>query len=187
MPCTCELCWGPGGTWCRTLTMMTDDSWTRYQLRRKLFSIGEDFWVENDRGERVFKVDGKVLRIRETFVLEDPDGAPLAKIEAKLIAIRPTMNIERDGRVHATVKKALFTILRQHYTIEVQGGPVFEAQGNITDHEYEIRSDGQMVASISKRWFTMRDTYGVAISPGQDEVLMLAGAVCIDEMSERGH
>jgi uncharacterized protein YxjI len=167
--------------------MMTDDSWTRYQLRRKLFSIGEDFWVENDRGERVFKVDGKVLRIRETFVLEDLNGATLAKIEAKLIAIRPTMNIERDGQVHATVKKALFTILRQHYTIEVRGGPVFEAQGNITDHEYDIRSDGQTVASISKRWFTVRDTYGVAISPGQDEVLLLAGAVCIDEMSERDH
>ena len=48
---------------------MTDESWTRYKLQRKLFSIGEDFWIENDRGEPVYKVDGKVLRIRETFVL----------------------------------------------------------------------------------------------------------------------
>ena len=166
---------------------MTDGSWTRYQLRQKLFSIGEDFWIENDRGERVFKVDGKVLRIRETFVLEDVNGAPLATIEAKLITIRPTMNIERDGQLYATVKKALFTVLRQHYTIEVRAGQVFEAQGNITNHEYDVRSDGQTVASISKRWFTLRDTYGVAIAPGQDEVLLLAAAVCIDEMSEREH
>ena len=166
---------------------MTDGSWTRYQLRQKLFSIGEDFWIENDRGERVFKVDGKVLRIRETFVLEDVNGAPLATIEAKLITIRPTMNIERDGQLYATVKKALFTVLRQHYTIEVRAGQVFEAQGNITNHEYDVRSDGQTVASMSKRWFTLRDTYGVAIAPGQDEVLLLAAAVCIDEMSEREH
>ena len=166
---------------------MTDGSWTRYQLRQKLFSIGEDFWIENDQGERVFKVDGKVLRIRETFVLEDAIGTPLATMEAKLISIRPTMNIERDGQLYATVKKALFTVLRQRYTIEVRDGQVFEAQGNISNHEYDVRSDGQTVASISKRWFTLRDTYGVAVAPGQDEVLLLAAAVCIDEMSEREH
>jgi uncharacterized protein YxjI len=160
------------------------ESWTRYQLRQKLFSIGEDFWIENDRGEQVYKVDGKVLRIRETFVIQDRSGAELATVEAKLIAIRPTMNIERNGQVYATVKKALFTLLRQHYTIQTPT-EVLEAQGDILNHEYEITAQGQPVATISKRWFTLLETYGIAIAPGQDEVLLLASAVCIDEMSER--
>ena len=161
------------------------DGWTRYKLRRKLFSIGEDFWVENDRGEPVFKVDGKVLRLRETFVLEGADGSELATVEAKFIAIRPTMMIERDGHAIATVKKALFTFLHQRYDVALEDGEVLEAEGDITNHEYEIRSpSGQTIATISKRWFSIRDTFGVAVAPGQDEVLLLAAAVCIDEMSE---
>lgn len=164
---------------------MNVDAWTRYQLRRQMFSIGEDFWIENDRGEPTYKVDGKVLRIRETFVLEDRNGAELATIEAKLIALQPTMNIERGGQAYATVRKALFTLFRQHFSIEVHGGPVMQAQGDILNHEYEIESNGKVVATISKRWFTIRETYGIAIAPGQDEVLLLAAAVCIDEMSER--
>ncbi len=164
---------------------MNVDAWTRYQLRRQMFSIGEDFWIENDRGEPTYKVDGKVLRIRETFVLEDRNGAELATIEAKLIALQPTMNIVRGGQVYATVRKALFTLFRQHFSIEVHGGPVMQAQGDILNHEYEIESNGQVVATISKRWFTIRETYGIAIAPGQDEVLLLAAAVCVDEMSER--
>lgn len=164
---------------------MGADAWTRYQLRRQMFSIGEDFWISNDRGEPVYKVDGKVLRIRETFVLEDRNGAELATIEAKLIALQPTMNIERGGQVFATVRKALFTLFRQHFSIEVHGGPVMQAQGDILNHEYEIESNGQVVATISKRWFTIRETYGIAIAPGQDEVLLLAAAVCVDELSER--
>jgi uncharacterized protein YxjI len=163
---------------------MAVDTWTRYQLRRQLFSIGEDFWIENERGEQVYKVDGKVLRIRETFVLEDRNGAELATVQAKLIAIRPTMTIERGGQTLATVKKALFTFLRQHFTVEVAGGQVYEAQGDILNHEYEITAAGGPVAHISKRWFTLLETYGVAVAPGQDEVLLLAAAVCIDEMSE---
>ena len=99
------------------------------------------------------------------------------------------MRIERGGQLYATVKKALLTFLHQHYTIEVEDGQVLQAEGNITDHEYEVRSDsdGRTVATISKRWFTLRDTYGIAIASGQDEVLLLAAAVCIDEMSEGHH
>src|SRR5690348_8539415 len=143
---------------------MTEAGWTTYQLRRKLFSIGEDYWIEDDRGQRVFKVDGKVLRIRETFALQDPTGAELATVETKLIAMRPTMTIERNGQVYATVKKALFTLLRQHYTVSVRGAPDIEADGDITNHEYEIRAYGQVVATISKRWFSLHDSYGVSIA-----------------------
>lgn len=163
---------------------MSVDSGSRYMLRRQLFSIGEDFWIQNERGENVYKVDGKVLRIRETFALQDPGGNDLATIQAKLLAIQPTMNIERGGAVLATVKKALFTLFRQHFEIQVAGGRVLEAQGDILNHEYEITEGGSPVAQISKQWFTILETYGVAIAPGQDDVLMLCAAVCIDEMSE---
>ena len=40
-------------------------------MRQKLVSIGDDYWIENDQGERVFKVDGKALRARQTLIFED--------------------------------------------------------------------------------------------------------------------
>ena len=160
------------------------NGWTTYQLRRQMFSIGEDFWIQNDRGDNVYKVDGKVLRIRETFALQDPNGNELATVQAKLIAIQPTMTIQRGGQLWATVRKALFTLFRQHFSIEVEGGGELEAQGDILNHEYEVTSGGQPVATVSKRWFSILETYGIAIAPGQNEVLLLCAAVCIDEMSE---
>jgi uncharacterized protein YxjI len=164
---------------------MPEVEWTRYKLQRKLFAIGEDFWIENDRGEPVFKVDGKALSIRNRFLLEDQAGAELLSVETKLIAIKPTMKIERQGQAYATVSKALFTLLHQHYTIQVEGGPTYETDGDITNHEYEVRNNGQPVAQISRQWFSIRDAYGVAIAPEPDQALILAAAVCIDEISER--
>jgi LURP-one-related len=46
----------------------------RYRLRQKMLSIGDDFWIEDEEGERVFRVDGKALRLRQTFHLEDLQG-----------------------------------------------------------------------------------------------------------------
>lgn len=160
------------------------DSWSRYRLQRRLFSIGEDFWIENEQGEQIYKVDGKAFSLRETFVLEDNNGAELLTIESKLLAVRPTMKILHDGKLLATVTKKLLTFLHQHYTIEVEGGPTYEAEGNITSHEYDVTSNGAAVAHISKDWFSIADSYGVAIDAGQDPPLLLAAAICIDEIAE---
>jgi uncharacterized protein YxjI len=156
---------------------------TRYQMHEKLFSIGDDFWIETEDGRRAFKVNGKALRLRSTFVIEAPSGEELFKIQEKKLHIRDTMEVQRDGDTKATIRKALVSPLRQRFTIEVAGGGELRAKGNIVDHEYEIERDGQKVAEVSKRWFRLRDSYGIEITPGEDDALILATAVCIDEMA----
>jgi uncharacterized protein YxjI len=160
-----------------------DEGGTKYRMREKVFAIGDDYWVENDAGERAFKVDGKVLRLRDTFVLEDRSGAELYKVQKKLLHIRDTMQVERGGTPVATIKKALFTPLRERFSISVEDGEDMEAKGNIVDHEYKIERGGDRVAEVSKRWFRVRDTYGIEVAPDQDDALILAVTVCIDQMT----
>jgi len=155
---------------------------TRYQMREKLFAIGDDFWIENEEGERAFKVDGKALRIRDTFVLKDPSGEEVAKIQERKLSVRDTMKVERDGRTVATVKKAIISPLRDRFSIEVDDGDDLHAKGNVVDHEFKIERGGDEIAEVSKRWFRVRDTYGIEIAPGEDEALILAITVCIDQM-----
>jgi uncharacterized protein YxjI len=159
----------------------------RYLMRKQLFSIGDDFWVEDEDGQRVFKVDGKVLRVRQTFVLEDPSGAEVATIRKKLVALRDTMDIEYEGQVVARVRRAMFSPLRQRFHVDVAGGPEMVVQGNITDHEYEVRRDGTTVAEISKRWFSLRDTYAVDVGPDENVALVLALTVAVDWMGHEEH
>ncbi len=160
------------------------DEGTKYRMREKMFAVGDDFWIEDEDGERAFKVDGKALRVRDTLVLEDASsGAELYGIQEKKLTIRDRMEIERGGTTVATVKKALITPLRDRFSIEVEGGEDMEAKGNIVDHEYEIERRGDKVAEVSKRWFRVRDTYGIEIRPDQDDALLLAVTVCIDQMA----
>jgi uncharacterized protein YxjI len=158
---------------------------SRYQMREKLFSVGDDSWIENGDGERVFKVDGKALRMRKTFRLEDTSGNELLHIQERKLHVRDTMRIERDGAGAAELKKALITPLRDRYDVELADGASLTAKGNIVNHEYSIEDDQGTIAEVSKRWFRARDTYGIEIAPGHDDPLLLAVTVCIDEMSRR--
>ncbi len=157
---------------------------TRYQMRERLLSIGDDSWIEDEDGRRAFKVNGKALRVRQTLVIEDPQGHELAKIQDRPVHVRDVMEIEGpDGSSLATVKKAMVSPLRDRFSIDVAGGAELSAQGNIVDHEFEIEADGTKIAEVSKKWFRVRDTYGVEVTPGQNDALILAITVCIDQLA----
>lgn len=157
---------------------------TRYQMRQRLVSIGDDYNIENDRGERAFHIDGKALRVRQTLIFEDPHGHELCKIQERMLRVKDTMAIEGpNGETVATVKKALITPLRERWTVKVGAGPDLEIQGNILDHEYTMEAGGHKVAEVSKKWFRVADTYGVEIAPGQNDVVILAATVALDEMA----
>jgi uncharacterized protein YxjI len=156
-------------------------------MRQRLASIGNDFWIENDANQRVFKVDGKALRIRSTLLFEDPQGHELCKIQERMARVRDTMEIEdAAGHNAATVKKAMITPLRERWTVKVANGPDLDVQGNLLDHEYTIGEGRSKVAEVSKKWFRIADTYGVDIEPGQNDVVILAVTAAIDEMAHPG-
>jgi uncharacterized protein YxjI len=155
----------------------------RYQMREKLMSVGDDSWIEDESGRRAFKVNGKALRLRKTLIFEDANGTELLKIQDRPVRVRDVMEVEdAGGATVATVKKAMISPLRERFTIDVAGGGEMTAQGNIVDHEFEIEANGSKVAEVSKKWFRVRDSYGVEVAPGQNDILVLAIAVCIDQM-----
>jgi uncharacterized protein YxjI len=151
-------------------------------MRQKWLAVGDDFWIEDEQGERAFHVDGK-LRLRKTLKLEDRDGNELCKIQERRLRVRDTMEIEApDGRRLGLIQKALITPLRERFEVQVPDAPELKVRGKILDHEYRIERDDETVAEVSKRWFRMRDTYGIEIAPEQDFVLILAVAVALDAM-----
>ena len=157
---------------------------THYQMREKLVSIGDDFWIENEHGEKTYKVDGKALRVRQTLIFEDRSGRELAKIQERMLRVKDSMEVEGPGGDQmAMVKKALIAPLRERWTVKIKGGSDLQVQGNILDHEYTIGEGRDKVAEVSKKWFRLRDTYGVEIEAGQDDILILAVTACIDQMA----
>ena len=157
---------------------------TRYKIQQKLMSIGDDFWIENQEGQRVFKVDGKALRLRKTLIFEDLKGKKLARIQERLLSIKNTMAVEdAEGNQMALIKKGLIAPLGDHWTVAVRGGPDLDVQGNLLDHEYSINQKREKIAEVSKKWLSITDTYGVEIADGQNDILILALAIAIDMMS----
>jgi uncharacterized protein YxjI len=151
----------------------------RYRMREKIFSFGDDFVIQDAGGNDRFFVDGKAFSIGDKLSFQDMAGNELAFIRQKLLAWGPSYVIEWSGG-SATVKKHLFTFFRCAFTVDVPGPDDLEATGSLLDHEYEFQRHRRTVATVSKKWFSFSDSYGIDITDGENDVLILASAVVID-------
>jgi uncharacterized protein YxjI len=158
----------------------TVDDEGMYLIREKFLDFGGDFTITDESGQVAYKVDGKVLSLRDRLVIEDPSGQEVAAVHRQVIALRRTYTISLGGQKAAELRKKLFTPFVDRYTIDIPGPHDLEMRGNLLDHEYTVERDGREVASVSKKWFTFRDTYAVRVVEGEDDVLILAAVMALD-------
>ncbi len=152
----------------------------RYLMQQKFFALGDDFFIKDESGRDLFFVDGRVLSFGDKLSFQDMERNELAFIKQRVFSWRPTYHICRGGTVVATVRKKLLTFFRCKFWIDVPGSPQTIADGSILDHEYAFTRGGRTIGRVSKEWFTIRDTYGVDIADGQDDLLLLAAVIVID-------
>jgi uncharacterized protein YxjI len=157
----------------------------RYVMRQKLLSWGDDYTIKDDAGRDLYLVDGKAFSLGGQLSFKDMDGRELAYIKQKLFKLSPTYEIHRSGVLAAVVKQELFALLHHRFTVDVPGPDDLEAKGDFLDHEYVFLRGGREVATVSKRWFALADTYGVEVADGEDDVLILASAVVVDQACHR--
>lgn len=151
-----------------------------YMLRQKFFCLGDDYIIKDHEGNDRFIADGSALSLRNRTTFRDMDGNELATLHRRLLSLSQTYEINRGGHT-TTVYKHLFTLFSCKFTVDVPGPDDLTARGNLFDMEYAFQdASGKTVAEVSKRWFSLQDTYGVEIADGHDDVLILCAAVVID-------
>lgn len=154
----------------------------RYIMQQKLFGLGGDSMVKNDRGENCFFVDGAALSIGRRLVIKDLESGRKAVIQQKIVSFTPTFNLRFDDGLKVTVKKTVNPLVN-NFKIDLPGRKNdLEARGDLLHHEYSIYNGREEVARVSKRWFSLVDSYGIEIDDDQDDLLILACAVVIDEV-----
>lgn len=157
----------------------------RYVIREKFFRLGEDSKITDEDGRPVYDVDGKVWSLHDKLVMSDMRGDEVATIKRQLIALTPTYVIDRPGHGEAEVRKHFINFFGDHFTIDIPGPDDLEMDGDLFEHEYRISQNGNVVATISKHWIALTDTYGVETAPGQDDALILAAVLALDLAEDR--
>jgi uncharacterized protein YxjI len=157
----------------------------RYQVREKLFRLGEDNDILNDAGQPVLQVDGKVFSIHGLMLVNDLTGAEVGRVSRKLVSWRPTYEIALTSGVTAELHQRFTGPFHPKWNFSVSGGEEMEMSGNFTGHDFILTVNGQTVATVSKAWISLADSYGVDIVEGQNDLLILCGVLALEAEQDR--
>jgi uncharacterized protein YxjI len=150
-----------------------------YELRQRAWTLGDQFVIEDDCRRPAFFAKGRAFSMGDKLSFRDADGNEMAYISQKVLSLRRNYRIYRGGDLFARVIKKLNPI-RQHFVVDVPGADDYRVRGNFWNYEYTFTRGNRTVAVVSKRPFAWPDTYRIAITAGEDDVLILAAAVAID-------
>lgn len=153
---------------------------TRYKVHEALVHLADEFWIDDEQGEHVYKVNGKLLTPFNTLDMVDMQGNVLVKLRGSVLAIGGEIKLERAGQPDIAVKKSLISFMRDHLTMSAEGGGAWDIKGDLLNHEYVFSSGNEQVAVVSRQWFRLSDTYGVEIAAGADDALILAATIAVD-------
>ena len=151
----------------------------RYRMKQQAWSLTERFTITNAVDEPVGYIDGAVKLFGRQLSFTDVTGHEVARIEQKGLQLRPVFEINRDGHLCALVYPEMFK-LTPTFTVDVPGPDDLRVEGDLFAHEYFFVRGGKTVAAVSRKWWTIADTFGVDVLEDEDHVLILASTVVVD-------
>jgi uncharacterized protein YxjI len=156
---------------------------TRYRMIQRVAASAGDFVVDTSSGTHAYRIKVYGVDGRAVLSFIDLQGNEIYRVEASEHG-HDLMSVHRGTDKVAVVKRVRGKAALHGYVVKLRGESDLLTEGKIRLPEYRVKRDGALVASVSHRWFSGNDYYGVAVSPGEDVALLLAVASCIDWMCQ---
>lgn len=149
-----------------------------YQLNSKLWSLTSQFEIKDENENLAFAVIGKFFSWGDNLSFQKPDGTEIAQIRQRLLTLMPKYEIYFGEKHFATVVKE-FSWFKQKFTLDVPGPNDYTIRGDFWDYEYEFERGNRIVATVSRKYWSWSDKYGVNIVDGEDVVSILSAVTVV--------
>jgi uncharacterized protein YxjI len=161
-----------------------------FVLKKKILSMREHYDLEDRNGMKLGEADGNLFQFPAKFVVVDGRGSELMHLEGKVISLRSQFTFYDDtGKELGTIKKKLAKLIGEEFWVERGGIEFMRIFGNFSEHDYQMQANGVQVASVHKKWFSVRDQLGVSITGEVDHRVVIGAVIVIEhvEVTERAH
>jgi uncharacterized protein YxjI len=155
---------------------------------KKMFSLREHYDLEDKTGMRLGEADGNLFQFPAKFTVVNVDGSESMHLEGKVFSLRSQFTFYDDaGAELGTIRKKILKPIGEEYWVERDGVETMRIYGNFTEHDYRMQASGVQVASVHRKWVSVRDKLEVSISGEVDRRVVIGAVIVIEhvEVTER--
>ena len=152
-------------------------------VKNKFVSFGGSSKVEDQAGNQLYRVKGKVFSWTRKKTLLDLDGNVLYRIRNKwpTVFLHSAYISDKDGNKICKVK--LNISFKQAYVIEDTVDDI-RVNGFILNG-MQVSRNGQYIGTITKKFWSLRDYFELDVLDGQDPTLLIALVIAMDNINDK--
>ncbi len=157
-------------------------------MKKKILSVREHYDFEEVNSAKLGEADGAIIQVPPKFVVVDNHGQELMHLEGKMLSFRSQFTIyDNQGVELGTIQKKIVKLVGEEYWVEKNGVEFMRIYGDFTEHDCQMEVNGSPVASIHKKWVSLRDQIGISITGTVDHRVVIGAVVVIEhiEVTER--
>jgi uncharacterized protein YxjI len=156
-------------------------------LKKKILSMREHYDLEDATGTKMGEAEGNLLQFPPKFVVIDTRGSELMHLEGKILSLRNQFTFYDESGVELGTIKKIVKLIGEEYWVEKNGVELMRIHGDFTEHDYQMEVNRVQVASVHKKWVSVRDQLGVSITGDVNHLLVIGAVIVIEhlEVTER--
>jgi len=157
----------------------------KYRIEQKILSLTDSFDIDDEDGRLSFTVKGKFFSFSSSQTMYDLADREVLKIKRKYLSILPACRLVAPSGEEWLVRKKFWPFWRAAFSVQTPQGNL-EIDGDLWQREYRITQNSQLLARVSKAWFSWSDNYGVEVYRPEWAIPLLGTVIVIDRIQHAG-
>jgi uncharacterized protein YxjI len=159
-----------------------------FVLKKKILSLREHYDLEDRTGTKLGEADGNLVQLPAKFVVIDSSGSEVMRLQGKVISLRNQFTFyDNAGAEFGTIRKKIIKPIGEEFWVEKNGVEFMRIYGNFTEHDYQMQVNGVQVASVHKKWISIRDQFEVSITGEVDHRVVIGAVIVIEHVEVTEH
>ena len=152
-------------------------------MKKKILSLHEHYDFEDLKGGKLGEAEGNFFQAPPKFVVTDSHGQELMFLEGKMWSFHNQFTFyDNNGVELGTIRKKIAKLIGEEYWVEKNGVEFMRIYGNFTEHDYRLEVEGVPVASVHRKWVSMRDQIGISMTTETDHRVVIGAVIVIEHM-----
>ena len=153
-------------------------------MKKRILSLREHYDIEDRSGNRLAEGEGNFIQIPAAFQVKDPrSNSHIMEIEGKILTLHKQFTIkDYNGVPLGIIQKKIVKLIGQEFWIEKDGIELMRIYGNFVNHDYSMEVGGQQVASVHRKWVSIRDQFGISMMGPVDPRLVIGATIVIEHI-----
>lgn len=151
----------------------------KYQIKHNPWSFKHRYVVTDEEENLVAEASTSVFSFNYRTIIYDASGHELMRVRKKMWAMSHIFFLEEAGEPKFRIRKT-WAFRPKIFVDAIDEIDAFMIQGDLWGQEFAFYRDGEEFAYVSKKLWSFKDTYGLAIRSDIDPMTTIAVVIVIN-------